>query len=238
MRVYFPFILLAIFWAISIHTVTAFLYSSNVDRHLWHTGLLAPRFIASAFAAGPAFIILAFKVIDAKTDFKVDPKAIRLLAIVTTIALQVNLFMLGAELFTEFYSPTTHAASAEYLFFGLHGYNALVPWIWTAVAMCIGAVIILMVHKLREHPVWLSAACLLTIVGIWIEKGMGLIIPGFIPTPLGEIFEYAPTLTESLVSLGIWSTGLLVFTILAKPAIPIETGRLSERKPTVPQATP
>jgi Ni/Fe-hydrogenase subunit HybB-like protein len=226
LRTYFPWIVVAIFWAVSIHTVTAFLYSSNVDRHLWHTGLLAPRFIASAFAAGPAFIILAFKVIDAKTDFKVKPEAISQLAIVTAIGLQATLFMLGAELFTEFYSPTTHAASAQYLFLGLDGYNALVPWIWTAVAMNVTAAVILMIHKLREHPIWLSAACMLTIVGIWIEKGMGLIIPGFIPTPLGEIFEYGPTLVETLISLGIWSIGLGVFTILAKAAIAIELGRL------------
>jgi Ni/Fe-hydrogenase subunit HybB-like protein len=225
-RSYFPYILLAIVWAVAIHTVTAFLYSSNVSRPFWHTGLLAPRFIASAFAAGPAFIILAFRVIDAKTDFKVNPKAIRLLALVTTVALQVNLFMLGAELFTEFYAPVKHAASAHYLFFGLHGHNALVPWIWSAIAMGITAVCILMVHRLRENPLWLSIACVLTIVGIWIEKGMGLIIPGFIPTPLGEIFEYAPSAPEVAVSLGIWSAGLMVFTVLAKAAIPIELGKL------------
>ena len=37
---------------------------------------------------------------------------------------------------------------------------------------------------------------MLSIVGIWIEKGMGLIVPAFVPTPLGEIVEYVPTLHE------------------------------------------
>jgi Ni/Fe-hydrogenase subunit HybB-like protein len=238
LRKYFPFIILAIFWAVSIHTVTAFLYSSNPDRHLWHTSLLAPRFIASAFAAGPAFIILAFRVIHATTDFKIERGVINLLAVITAVAMQVNLFMVGAELFTEFYHPTTHAASAEYLFFGIGEKTALVPWIWTAIAMNVVAVVILTVHRLRNSTVLLSLACLLAIVGIWIEKGMGLIIPGFVPTPLGEVFEYTPTLQETMISVGIWAVGLLAFTLLARAAIAIETGQLRATPTTASEADP
>ncbi|MEZ5581736.1 MAG: hypothetical protein R3F37_02185 [Candidatus Competibacteraceae bacterium] len=44
-------------------------------------------------------------------------------------------------------------------------------------------------------------------MGIWIEKGMGLVVPGFIPTPLGEIFEYpdhqrAPDCCHRLLECG------------------------------------
>lgn len=238
LKKYFPFVLIAIFWAISIHTVTAFLYSSNSARPFWHTALLGPRFIASAFAAGPAFIILAFQVIHARTAFRIDPKEISRLALVATIAMQINLFMLGAELFTEFYSATTHSASAQYLFTGLNGYNALVPWIYTAISLEIAAVIVLMVHRLRETALWRNVALVAAIVGIWIEKGMGLIIPGFIPTPLGEIVEYHPTLTEVLVSMGIWAIGLIIFTVLAKPAIAIELGTLREKNPATQPISP
>lgn len=225
-RNYFPWILLAIFWAVSIHTVTAFLYSANSGRVFWHTALLAPRFIASAFTAGPAFMIIAFHVIDRYTDFEVEKDAIRLLGVVTTVALQINLFMVGVELFTEFYSPTEHSVNAEYLFKGIGEQRALVPWIYTAIALNVTAVAIMMIHKLRENTPTLLAACAMMIVGVWIEKGMGFVVPGFIPNQLGEIFEYTPTLVEVAISLGIWAVGMLVFTLLAKPAIAVETGRL------------
>jgi len=235
---YFPFIVLAIFWAISIHTVTAFLFVSNPARPFWHTALLGPRFIASAFAAGPAVIILALEVIAAKTDFKVDKQIIRNLAIVTTVAMQINLFMLGAEIFTEFYAATSHSASAHYLFVGLNGRHALVPWIYSAITMELIGVTILMIHPLREQTRLMNLACIFAIVGIWIEKGMGLIIPGFVPTPLGEIVEYSPTMIEVLVSLGIWAIGFMVFTFLAKPAIAIEMGRLKSANAVPRPVTP
>lgn len=226
LRVYFPAVLIAIFWAISIHTVTAFLFIANPARPFWNTALLGPRFIASAFTAGPAFMVLAFRIIDRESDFKVDASVQKLLALITAVALQINLFMVGTELFTEFYAPTEHSASARFLFFGAGGENALVPWIWGALAIEVIAVVILMVHKFRENANLLTFACVLAIVGIWIEKGMGLIIPGFTPTPLGEVFGYSPTLTSSLVSFGIWAIGILVFTVLAKVTIKIETDRL------------
>ena len=228
-RVYLPGVMLAIGWAISIHTVTAFLFSSNVSRPFWNTAVLGPRFLASAFCSGPALIILTLQVIDRVTDLKVAPRVIATLALIATVSLQINLFLLGVELFTDFYNRPEHASSATYLFFGLHGYNALVPWIWTAVGLNVTAVVILTLHPLWTRKSLLSLACVLLIVGVWIEKGMGLIIPGFVPTPVGEIFEYKPTATEVFVSLGIWAFGALVFTLLAKITIPIEEGHLRLR---------
>ncbi len=132
---YFPFVLLAIFWAISIHTVTAFLYSSNSARPYWNNALLAPRFIASAFASGPALMAIGLQIIRGISDYPIRQSVITHLALVCTIALQVTLFFLLAELFTEFYNEGEHAASARYLFLGLDGHTALMPWIWTAVVL-------------------------------------------------------------------------------------------------------
>ncbi len=227
-RVYFPFVLIAIFWAISIHTVTAFLFNANHGRPFWDTPLLAPRFIASAFASGPALSIIALMVVRRLTPYPIRQSAIDTLALVMSVALQVTLFFVLAEVFREFYNEAHHAASARYLFFGLEGHDALRPWIWASLAMLTTAVAILMIHPLRRNPVMLVVACLLTAVGVWIEKGMGLVIPGFIPTPTGEILEYLPNLHEVVVSAGIWATGLLIFTLLAKAAIPIECGRPRE----------
>ena len=223
---YFPAILVSIAWAISIHTVTAFLFSSNVARPYWHTAVLGPRFLASAFTSGPALIVLALQVVGRQTPFKVQASVIQLMTLVATVALQINLFLLGAELFTDFYFRTEEVTAATYLYLGLDGANRLVPWIWSAIALQVAAATILTLHPLRSRRGVASIACVLAIVGVWIEKGMGLVIPGFVPTPLGEVFEYVPSWGEVFVSLGIWALGILVFTLLAKVAIPIELGAL------------
>jgi Ni/Fe-hydrogenase subunit HybB-like protein len=229
LKMYLPFIILAIFWAISIHTVTAFLFSANAGRHFWHNALLAPRFIASAFCSGPALAIIILQVVRKLAGYPVRQSAIDTLAITMTVSLQITLFFVFAELFTDFYFEHAHSASARYLFFGLHGAAKLTPWIWTALVLLVIAVTILMIHPLRHKPLLLNIACILTVIGVWIEKGMGLVIPGYIPTPLGEIFEYFPNATEVRISLGIWAIGLLVFTLLAKAGMAIERGKLRFR---------
>ncbi len=225
-KFYIPFVFIAIVWAISIHTVTAFLYSGLGGRPFWNTAVIAPRFLASAFAAGPALIILTLQVIKVSTGYPVSEKAISTLKGIVTVALGVNMFLLISEIFTEFYTGTTHAASARYLFFGLHGYSALVPWIWTAIGLNSFALIVLLTPASKNRWV-LNAACVAMIVGIWIEKGMGLIVPAFIPSPLGEIVEYVPTLNEILVCTGIWAFGLLIYTILVRVTIPVLYGELT-----------
>ncbi|MBF0280189.1 MAG: polysulfide reductase NrfD [SAR324 cluster bacterium] len=225
-KIYFPATLVSILFAISIHTVTAFLFSSNVSRPFWNTAILGPRFLASAFTSGPAILIIAFQMIRAKSTYWIDDGVIKILALITTVALQINMFLLAVELFTEFYRQTDHGASAQYLFFGLDGHNQLVPWIWTAIALNTIALLILSVHKLRESPRFLNTACVLTVFGIWIEKGMGLVIPGLIPSPLGDIVEYTPSIYEIGVSVGIWSIGGMIFLVLAKIVIGVEKGRI------------
>lgn len=233
---YFPWVLLAIFWAISIHTVTAFLYSANAGRPYWHNALLAPRFIASAFASGPALMAIGLQVIRYISDYPIRQSVINHLALVAAIALQVTLFFLLAELFTEFYNEGEHAASARYLFLGLDGHTALMPWIWTAILMLGGAMVILMIHPLRTNPLTMNIAFVLTVIGVWIEKGMGMIVPAFVPTPIGEIYEYAPSLTEIMVSVGIWAIGFLLFTLLAKAALPVQCEFLRQQRKREQQA--
>jgi molybdopterin-containing oxidoreductase family membrane subunit len=223
---YIPFVFIAIAWAISIHTVTAFLYVGLGGRPFWNSAIIAPRFLASAFAAGPAFIILTLQVVRHYTRHHVSDDALLTLRRIVQVATIINMFLLGCEVFTEFYADTRHVASAHYLFFGLHGQNALVPWIWTAIGMNLIATTLLMLPASRGLRT-LNIACVLAIVGIWIEKGMGLIIPAFVPTPLGEVVEYLPTLHETMVCLGIWAFGLLVYTILVRVSVPVLAGEVT-----------
>ncbi len=225
-RVYIPVVFTAIVWAFSIHTVTAFLYSGLVARPYWNSAILAPRFLASAFSAGPCFMILALQIIRKNLNVPVRPEALKTLRQIVTVAALANLFLLGSEIFTEFYAASLHAASAHYLFFGLHGHSVLVPYIWSAIAAESIAVLIFIVPRLHSNPILLNVACCLTFVGVWVEKGMGLIIPGFVPSPLGEVVDYSPSFVEFAVSAGIWATGLLVYTLLVKIAAPVLLGKV------------
>jgi len=382
---YVPFVFIAIFWAISIHTVTAFLYVGLGGRPFWNSSIVGPRFLASAFTAGPALIILAIQVVRRVTALKpgtyaaqqqagaattgrilaqrpatpadlerlagmlpalasvpaetraglaadmtvldatagdvllrqgetdksaffvlqgrvvvereesgrhritrsagpgeqfgevsalastprmataiaedathvlsvpaetlrklmkwpqmskiiharmaerlmITDRALMTLRGIVQVSMLINVFLLVCEVFKEFYSGSLHGVSARYLFVGLHGHHALVPWIWTAIVLNLTAMVLLVLPVSRTLK-WLNLTCVLAIVGIWIEKGMGLVIPGFIPTPLGEVIEYTPSLNETLICLGIWAFGLLSYTVFLRMAVPILQGRLTK----------
>jgi molybdopterin-containing oxidoreductase family membrane subunit len=224
-RLYVPAVLVSILWAVSLHLVTAFLYAGLPARPYWHSALLGPRFLATAFAAGPALMIIVLAVIRRRTAYAIPDSTIQKLALVVTVAAQVCLVILASELFTEFYRTTHHGESARYLYFGLEGHRELVPWIWTSVALSVLATAMLSVHRVRRTAPILYLACAMLFVGVLIDKGIGTIIPGFVPEPWGGIPTYSPTWVELTVSAGLWALGAFVFTVLAKAAIAIEVGR-------------
>lgn len=227
MSVIGPLIILSIPWAVSIHTVTAFLYNGLAARPFWNASILAPRFLASAFCSGPAIMLIVFQIIrKIFKDVEIDDRAIFKIAELIAYAMAINLFLLGAETFEVFYSGTIHTYPMQYLYFGLHGKTKLVPYIWFATFLNITAFLLFLLPRTRENFTTLNMACVFVIVGIYIEKGMGLVIPGFVPDTLGEIYEYGPTVPEVLISMGVWATGALIYTLLLKFAIPIYTGKL------------
>jgi Ni/Fe-hydrogenase subunit HybB-like protein len=234
---YVPFVFIAIVWAVSIHTVTAFLYVGLGGRPFWNSSIVGPRFLASAFTAGPALIILALQIIRRVTDYTINDRALLTLRSIVQVSMLINVFLLANEIFKEFYTRTSHVASSKYLFFGLQGYHSLVPWIWIAITFNFVSMGLL-VLPLSKSLKYLNVACVLAIVGIWIEKGMGLVVPGFIPTPLGEMVEYSPSLNETLVCLGIWAFGFLCYTVFLRMSIPILQGRLCQANEPVAKLPP
>ena len=212
-----PLIYLSIPWAVSIHTVTAFLYSGLEARPFWMTAILAPRFLASAFASGPSLLILLALLLRKCTKFDPGKEAIGKLAVIVAYAMTINLFFLLVEVFSGLYSNMPHHVHHfQYLFVGLHGHTALVPWIWTCEVISVCCVVLLLIPKVRAREPLLAVICLGVILAIWIEKGMAMIVTGFIPSPLGRITEYTPTAPEIAVTVGVYAIGFLVLTVLYK----------------------
>lgn len=210
-------------FAFSIHTVTAFLYCGLPGRHFWLTAILAPRFLASAFAAGPAFLILLCFLVRKFTKFDPGEEAIKTLAKIVCYALIANVFFFFCEAFVVYYSQLPeHMVHFNYLFFGSHGADSLVPWMRTSIILMVGAAALLVVPKFRNNMKILPVLCVLVFVGTWIDKGLGMISGGFVPSMMHYYTEYAPTRTELLITFGIFSIGFIVLTVLFKMASAIK----------------
>lgn len=218
-----PLIYLSIPFAFGIHTVTAWLYCGLPGRHFWLTAILAPRFLASAFAAGPAFLILLCMIIRKFTKFDAGEKAIQKIATIVTYALIANLFFLVCEVFVALYSNIPgHIDHLKYLYFGLHGHGVLVPWMWLSVILMVLAVVLLVYPDARKNEKTLTIACIMLFMGTWIDKGLGLISGGFVPSPMHHVNEYLPTIPEVIITIGVYGIGFLVLTILYKITVSVK----------------
>lgn len=225
-RLVVPLVLLSIPMAIGIHTVTAFLYNGLAARPYWNASIMAPQFLASAFSSGPAILLVVLQLLRRFTRFEIQDEAIWRIAELMAYAIFLNLFLHGAEAFKEYYSNTEHLLYTRYWFQGIGEHRTLVPYAWSALAANILALVLFIVPATRRNWKTLNLGCLATYAGCYIEKGMGLIVPGFTPDALGEIYEYYPTITEVRVAAGVFAIGFLVFTLLLKVAVPILLGEV------------
>jgi molybdopterin-containing oxidoreductase family membrane subunit len=227
-----PLVLFSIPMAVGIHTVTAFLYNGMAARPYWNASILAPRFLASAFCSGPAVLLILFQVLRRTTGLEIKDEAIWKVAELMAYAMFFNLFLLGAELFKEFYSGTEHLLHTRYYWFGIGPHRALVPFAWISLVCSLGSFFLFLIPRTRRSWLGLNLGCLMIWAGVYIEKGIGLVLPGMTPDTLGEIYDYTPTVNEWMVAVGVFSVGFLVFTLLVKVAVPIMSG--SFRAPEVP----
>ena len=219
-----PLVLLSIPMAVGIHTVTAFLYNGLAARPYWNSSILAPQFLASAFCSGPAILLIVLQLLRRFTAFEIQDQAIRKIAELMAYAMFLNLFLHGAEAFKEYYSDTEHLLFTRYWYEGLGAHRTLVPYAWTAVSLNVVAFVLFIVPRTRRHWLTLNIGCLAVYAGCYIEKGMGLIIPGLTPDVLGEIYAVHPVAHGTPVAAGIFALGFLVFTLMLKVAVPISLG--------------
>jgi molybdopterin-containing oxidoreductase family membrane subunit len=216
-------IYISIPFAFSIHTVTAFLYAGIPGRHYWLTAIMAARFLASAFCSGPAILLLLALLVRKISKYHISQQAIHVLSAIITYAMLINVFFFLLELFTAFYSNIPgHMHSIVYLFSGLDGHNALVPWFWAATVMAFVSLILLVPNPWRRNQTLLVIALLLLVAATWIDKGLGLIVAGFVPNMFHGVTEYAPTGPELMISFGVFATGALVLTLLWRIAISVK----------------
>ncbi len=215
-------IYISIPWAFSIHTVTAYLYAGLPGRGFWMTAIMAPRFLGSAFASGPALVILLCYLLRRVANFDAGREAIQSLAKIVTYAMVASVFFIICELFTVYYSQVPeHKNHFNYIFTGLHGHSSFVPVMWTSAILALIATTLLIIPSTRKSDSVLPIVCVMVFASLWIDKGLILIVVGFIPSPLEKIMEYAPTLPEAAISIGIWAIGALILTLLYKVAVAV-----------------
>jgi len=219
-----PIIYISIPWAISIHTVTAFIYAGLPGRGFWLTAIMAPRFLASAFASGPALLILFCMILKRFTKFDAGEKAIQTLAKIVAYALAISIFFVLVELFTVFYGQIpSHMNHLVYLFRGLEGHNMIANWMSVSAVAAVVALVMLVIPRTRTREPILALACILVFLSLWIEKGLGLVITGFIPSPLEALTDYSPTGPEIAITVGVWALGLLILTLFYKIFVSVRT---------------
>jgi molybdopterin-containing oxidoreductase family membrane subunit len=224
-----PLVLLSIPLAIGIHTVTAFLYNGFAGRPYWNSALLAPKFLASAFCSGPAVLIILFQILKRTTSFEIKDEAIWKIAELMAYAMFINLFFFGSEVFKEIYSNTEHLVHLKYAFRGVGENNDIVLFGWLSIILSVVAFLLFLIPATRKNIVTLNIGAVFIWFGVFIEKGITLITPGFNPDALGQIYIYRPSLTEIKVSVAIFAIGFLIFTLLTKIAIAIVFENFSYR---------
>jgi molybdopterin-containing oxidoreductase family membrane subunit len=237
---FMPLVLFSIPVAVGIHSVTAFVYNGLPGRPYWNAAILAPRFLASAFCSGPAIMLILLQILRKTSRLDIREEAIWKIAELMAYAMFLNLFFFLAEVFKEWYSDTKHLEHMRYLYFGLEGHSALVGWAWLSVIASVSAFFLFLIPATRRNVITLNLGCLLIYAGVYIEKGVGLVVPGFTPSTLGEIYEYYPTKNEFMIGTGIFGVGILLFTLMSRISIAVVNGefvaskevvKMAERKP-------
>lgn len=215
-----PLILCSIPMAISIHTVTAFLYNGMASRPYWNSAILAPRFLASAFCSGPAILLILFQILRKTTRFSIKDEALHKIAELMAYAMGFNLFLAAAEIFKEYYSDTEHLIHIQYLYGGVLGHSSPIAIFgWGSLVLGLAAFLLFLIPSSRRNPMTMNMGCVMIYISVYIEKGIALIIPGYTPDTLGQIYQYVPSMAEVRISMGIFSVGFLLFTLMVKVAI-------------------
>jgi len=174
-----PFSLVA---AVGIHVITAWIFATQGARDWWHTGVLAPDFVAAALASGTAVVLIVSLVAyGLKEEYR---RAYRTMTLIIAGALFVHLFLMYNDIVIHaWYGSAEHLDTLSILFrdyLFAHLFEVVAP---------LAAVILLLSERVRNHAGAMISSCCLLLAGILVHRF--LLMPGafdkiaFTFTPLG-----------------------------------------------------
>lgn len=223
--------------AVALHSVTGWIFATQVGRGDWFSPLVAPVFIAKALVSGLGLLLVVSVLADRYTNFEVDREELTSLGKILGIFLAFHVvYLLAAE-------RLPHAWADHFEFWAIMS-NFLIGdsvyfWLWTVVG---GAVPLAMLAlpTLRKRVSVIFTASVLAVVGTMFE-GIRLVFTGYevanidsapgislggeytgITTDIwATAGAYTPTLVEIAVTLGIIAFGAFIVTLGLK-YVPIQ----------------
>lgn len=211
--------LIALPFAIYLHTTTAFVLALNKSRDLWNSAVMVPIFLTSATASGIALLLISAYVMQATGVLKFKASMFRSMSTLLATVIIIDLFLLAVEILSIFW-PTSakpgHALRMAEFTGGGYAW-AFIP----VLVLGITAFALLAGRKTRHLPAIQLTASAMYVVAIFLKRYV-LMAMGFAIDPLGQWSGiYLPSLTEGLLAAGILSLGLLILTVGAK-VLPLE----------------
>jgi molybdopterin-containing oxidoreductase family membrane subunit len=223
--------LVALPFAIYLHTTTAFVLALNKSRELWNSAVMVPIFLTSATASGVALLLISAYIMKRFKVLELTSKLFRSLSTLLATVIILDLFLLAVEILTIFW-PTSekpgHAIRFSEFLSGPYAI-AFIP----VLVLGIGAFALLAGRRTRHLPAVQLTAAGMYVVAVFLKR-YSLMAMGFAVNPLGQYSPpYLPSLTEVLIALGLLAVGVLLVTLAAR-ALPL---RVPEEH-GVPESSP
>lgn len=203
---------------LSIHTVTSWLFASTL-RAGWDTTILGPYFVAGAFVAGAAAVVIVMYAYRNRYDLENYFEDLhfdymgKLLVFVCLVYLYFNI--------NEFLVPAYKMKTAE----GIHLRNLFTgsfsTMFWMTQIFGLILPTILMLWKYFRKPLPLTLISVFVLIASWIKRYI-IVVPTlehpFLPVQnVPEYFKhYSPTSIEVMITMFSFMASILIITVLAK----------------------
>lgn len=206
--------LIALPFAIYLHTTTAFVLALNKSRELWNTAVMVPIFLTSATASGIALLLICAYIMQSTGILKLTSSMFRSLATLLGTVIIIDIFLLLVEIIS-IYWPTSakpgHALRFDPFISGEYAVIFL-----PVLIMGVSAFALLAGRKTRHLPAVQITASVLYVVAVFLKR-YSLMAMGFATDTLGQYSApYLPSLVEALIAVGLLSLGLLLMTLGAR----------------------
>ena len=187
--------IIALCVAISVHTVTAWIFALAPAHEFWHTALMGPWFVASALDCGTALVLIVVIALRALGYLDLDQKNIVNLAKMLGVFVCVDLYFFACDLLTSGYFGGEGLDVVNMLVAG-----PLASFFWTQLVLMAFALLLLFWPKLRTNS-GVVVASVLTIAAVFCKRCQ-ILVGGFQISNL----DYPQVTTQFTVTN--WQDGL------------------------------